>query len=93
MEIERIVSGLTESLGTQSKQSQGFAEILNQGIESLSQLENKSDEMADRLAAGEDVELHDVMVASQEADVAVRLATQLRTQVLGAYNEVMKMPV
>ncbi|MEZ0369387.1 MAG: flagellar hook-basal body complex protein FliE [Candidatus Sericytochromatia bacterium] len=93
MEIERIVPGLSETPGNQAQRGQGFADMLNQGIEDLSRMQNKSADLTNRLAAGEDIELHDVMIASQEADVALRLATQMRTQVLEAYHEVMRMPI
>lgn len=93
MEIDKIASGMSEIPGTQPARGQGFGEMLNQGIEELSKLQNKSTELTNRLAAGEDVELHDVMIASQEADVALRLATQLRTSALEAYKEVLRMPV
>lgn len=83
-----------ENLTTESpKQSQGFQDMLNQGIHELNHLENKADDLENRLAAGEDVELHDVMIAGQEADIALRMTTQLRNQALEAYREIMRMPI
>lgn len=93
MQIESISNDLPLSDGQVAKRGQGFGEMLNQGIEELSRLQNKSTELTQQMAAGEDVELHDVMIASQEADIALRLATQLRTQALEAYREIMRMPV
>lgn len=93
MEIERIVPGLSETPGNQTQRGQGFADMLNQGIEDLSRMQQKSAELTNRLAAGEDIELHDVMIAGQEADVALRMATQLRNQALEVYREVLRMPV
>jgi flagellar hook-basal body complex protein FliE len=92
MKIEGL-SGLSETPALDKARGQGFGDMLNQGIEELSQLQNKSTELTQRLAAGENVELHDVMIAGQEADVALRMATQLRTLALDAYREVLRMPV
>ncbi len=44
-------------------------------------------------AAGENVNLHDVMVATEEADIGVSLTTQIRNKILEAYQQVMQMPV
>ncbi len=97
MEIEGIkTSGLTESLmptNLEKPRGEGFGEMLNQGINELNQVQNKARELTEKMAAGENVELHDVMIASQESDIALRLATQLRTQAMEAYREIMRMPV
>lgn len=93
MQIERIVPEMSLTPGNQTRQGEGFGDMLNQGIAELNQLQNKSTDLTQKLAAGEDVELHDVMIAGQEADIALRLATQLRTQALEAYREIMRMPV
>lgn len=70
-----------------------FGQVFNAGIRALNDTQVKADTMAEQLAAGEDVELHDVMIATQEADIALRLATQLRNQALEAYREIMRMPI
>lgn len=70
-----------------------FSQVFNAGVQALNDTQVKADTLADQLATGEDVELHDVMIATQEADIALRLATQLRNQALEAYREIMRMPV
>lgn len=94
MEI-RGIEKLSESFLVEQEQEKkaGFQQVLTEGIKDLNQLQVKSIDMGDRLAAGEDLEIHDVMIAGQEADIALRLATQLRNQALEAYREVMRMPI
>lgn len=72
---------------------QSFGDVINDAIDKLNNLSNRSATMSKQFAAGENVELHDVMVASQEADVAMRLTLQLRNKVMEAYREVMRMGV
>lgn len=94
MELRGIESlGDALNLTSDKKQGSGFAEVLNQGIEALNQSQLQSRELGQRLAAGEDLELHDVMIAGQEAQIAMRLTMQLRNQALEAYREIMRMPV
>lgn len=70
-----------------------FSQVFHAGVKALNDTQVKADTLAEQLATGEDVELHDVMIATQEADIALRLATQLRNQALEAYREIMRMPV
>lgn len=44
-------------------------------------------------AAGENVNLHDVMLANEEADIGLSLTTQIRSKLLNAYQTVMNMQV
>ena len=62
-------------------------------MQALNDKQVQANTLTEQLAAGEDVELHDVMIASQEADIALRMATQLRNQALEAYREITRMPV
>ena len=79
--------------GAAPKSENDFASVLNAGIEKLNATQQKAGELSNRFAAGENIELHDVMVAGQEADVAMRLAMTMRNQVLEAYREIIRMPV
>lgn len=93
--IQPIPEGLelAQPFSAPTKPDSDFAAVLNEGIEKLNTTLQKSGELTNRFAAGENVELHDVMVAGQEADVAMRLAMTMRNQVLEAYREIIRMPV
>ncbi len=95
MEIQRfdlnpevLVSGKASKT-----EDQGFGDMIKNGIQELNHKMLESKELAESFAAGEDVELHDVMIAGQEADIALRLATQLRSQAMQAYQEIIRMPI
>lgn len=70
-----------------------FGEVLGRALEELSRLENRADELTARLARGEAVELHEVIIATEKAQLALDLALQLRNRVVEAYQEIMRMPV
>jgi len=46
-----------------------------------------------QLATGEDVEIHEVMIAMEEADVSLRVAIAVRDKLIESYQEVMRMQV
>ena len=70
-----------------------FGEVLGRALEELSLLENRADELTARLARGEPVELHEVIIATEKVQLALDLAVQLRNRVVEAYQEIMRMPV
>jgi len=51
------------------------------------------DDTIKKFAAGEITDVHQVMIAAEEADVAFQLMMKIRTKLLKAYEEVMKMTV
>ena len=66
-----------------------FQEMLDQ----LSATEANSNQLLEKLAAGEDVDLHEVMIAVQETDVSFRIAMSIRDKLVEAYKEVMRMQI
>lgn len=52
-----------------------------------------ADDLATRQVRGEDVQLHDVALAMEKADVSMRLAMKTRNKIVEAYQEIMRMPV
>lgn len=70
-----------------------FSQIFNNAINSLSQKENAANRAITGLAAGEDIELHQVMLAMEEADISFQLALKVRNKLVEAYQDIMRMQV
>lgn len=85
-------SGLTSVKQTTPAQAQSsFTESLKSAIESLNETQQESDKMTQDLAAGKVDNLHDVMIASQKASVALDAAVQVQKKAIDAYAEMMRM--
>ena len=72
---------------------ESFGDLLSQALNDLNQVQTHADNLVQQLAAGGDVELHDVMIAQEQANVSFQLAVQVRNRVLEAYQEIMRMQV
>ncbi len=70
-----------------------FGEILNDAISKVNELEHESDKMNEKLAMGEVENLHDVVIASEKADIALNLAVQVRNKLVEAHEEIMRMQI
>ena len=62
-------------------------------LDSLSQTQAESDALIQKLAAGEEVDLHQVMIASEQSDISFRVALAIRDKLVEAYRDVIHMNV
>lgn len=72
---------------------QSFGAFLKDAIQQVNTKQHESDMMTQKLVLGGDVELHDVMIASQKASVALNATMEVRNKVVEAYQEIIRMPV
>ncbi|WP_077211517.1 flagellar hook-basal body complex protein FliE [Bacillus dakarensis] len=70
-----------------------FASVLKESIEKVNEAQIQSDKMTEKLARGENVDLHSVMIASQKASISLQATMEIRNKVVEAYQEVMRMQV
>ena len=70
-----------------------FASVLKNSIEEVNKLQNESDKMTEKLVKGENVDLHQVMIASQKASITLQATLEIRNKVIEAYQETMRMQV
>lgn len=73
--------------------SNGFGELLKEGMNKLQGLQAEADQQSRSLIAGEPVELHRVVLAGEQAALAFELTMAIRNKAVEAYQEVMRMQV
>ncbi len=89
------MQGLKPSAGlTGSEAPEGatptFGQFLQNALSEVNQAQLHAGDMTARFAAGEPLDVHQVMIASQEASVALNLALQVRNKLTDAYQEIMR---
>jgi flagellar hook-basal body complex protein FliE len=62
-------------------------------LQSLNETQQTSDDLMTKLAAGEDVDIHQVMIASDQADISFKIAIGIRDKLVDAYKEISRMSV
>ncbi len=71
-----------------------FGSILKQAINDVNEKQKVSSDMKAAFQAGDKtMNLAEVMVASQKADVSFKAMTQVRNKLVEAYKDVMNMPM
>ena len=69
--------------------TQSFGQVLD----SLNQSQLETDGLRSKLSSGQDVDLHQVMIATEENDVNFRVALAIRDKLVDAYREMMRMSI
>ena len=82
-----------EARQTPFQSQQNFANSLKEAIANVNNAQIASDQATNTLISGGDIELHDVMIASQKASVSMELTMQVRNKAVEAYQEMMRMSV
>lgn len=70
-----------------------FGQVLKQAVERVEQDQKGAAEATTRLVTGQAVDLSEVMIASERANLSLGLALQVRNKLLEAYQEIMRMPL
>jgi len=70
-----------------------IAQTFENMLSSLNQSQLNSDALMEKLAQGENVDLHTVMIGMEENNVNFNVALGIRDKLVDAYREIMRMQV
>jgi flagellar hook-basal body complex protein FliE len=70
-----------------------FQDELKALLSDVNDLQIQAGAKAEALAKGSVTDLHEVMLAQEEASVAFKLVLEMRNRIIAAYQEIMRMPV
>ncbi len=74
-------------------ESPKFADTLKGMINQVDELQKASGQSTKDFIAGENIDLHEVMAAGQEAQLSFQFMMEMRNKLLEAYQEINRMPV
>jgi flagellar hook-basal body complex protein FliE len=77
----------------EKQQNTGFSNYLAGALDRLDGLQKEADDYATALATGDIRNLHNVMIASEKAEIALQFTLQIRNKIIEAYQEIMRMQI
>lgn len=78
---------INEDFGT------SFAQHLKEAVDNVNKLQINADIETQKLVAGEAENLHQVLIATEEAKIALELTVQVRNKIIEAYQEISRMQI
>jgi flagellar hook-basal body complex protein FliE len=88
-------NSLEAGFGTELEKTQGktFGEFLKDSISEVNNIQNQANVAIQKLATGESKNIHETMLMVEQAEIAFKTMNQIRTKVLEAYKEIMRMQI
>lgn len=72
---------------------ESFAEMLTKSIAQVNDLQVEANQAMQKLASGENKNIHETMLMVEKAEIAFKSMNQIRMKVIDAYKEVMRMQI
>jgi flagellar hook-basal body complex protein FliE len=76
-----------------SRTGPGFGELLKNAVASVNHMQLEAGRLEDAVAMGEQVNIHQAVIAGEKAGLSFKLMTQVRNKLVDAYEEIMRMQV
>ena len=90
-----LANGISKLDGTDSAAPQAdFGQLLKSAVEQVNTVQQTASQLNQEFAGGnQDVELHEVMISLQKANISFQSMIQVRNRLVMAYQEIMNMQV
>jgi flagellar hook-basal body complex protein FliE len=85
--------GETSKTQKPSSAAEGVAKSFDQVMSSLNSSQSNVDGLMSQLSQGENVDIHQIMLATEENDLNFRVTMGIRDRLVDAYREVMRMSI
>jgi len=72
-------------------EKEGFGDLLKDMVSGVNDLQHEAAAKEEQFLKGEITDVHQVMIASEEASVAFDLLMEIRNKLLDSYKEIMRM--
>lgn len=83
-----------ETHSTSPASAVNFGDVLGQAVDFVNTQQQSAGQLAKRFEQGDnDVNLADVMIQIQKANISFQAATQVRNRLVSAYQDIMNMPI
>lgn len=85
--------GAPSAAGMLTEDGKSFGDLLTESINQVNQMQIETDDAMKRLASGESGNVHETLLAMQKAEISMRMLVEVRSKLVGAYQEIMRMQV
>lgn len=80
--------------GVPATRGVAFGDVMSQAVNKVNEIQSASSTLSESYIRGDrNVDISEVMIASQKASVAFSAMTQVRNKLVDAYKDIMNMPV
>lgn len=95
MQINPFVVPLSAELKSEKKTeaAPGFGEMVREALDKVNRQQLQSQEATRQFLSGDMEDIHQLMIASEQARISLQLTMQVTTKIIEAYRELSRMQV
>ena len=86
-----LLKSIKPSENVAGNEGSDFLSMLKEKLDSVNDKQITAEETTESFIKGEDVDIHEVMLATEEAKMSLELAVQIRNKLVEAYQELNRM--
>ena len=90
--VDDLRQGRVQRLN-QGDSGEGFADLFQEAVSQVDTAQRQAEDAARDFAVSEAQSVHDTVLKLEQADLSLRLLTQVRNKVIDAYQEFMRMSI
>jgi flagellar hook-basal body complex protein FliE len=79
--------------GDVERGSKDFSQVMRDAVKEINQLQTNADEAIAKVQLDNTANIHEAMIALEQAGISFRALMQVRNKIVDAYQEVMRMQV
>ncbi|AGK97776.1 flagellar hook-basal body complex protein FliE [Clostridium pasteurianum] len=88
-----VGSNTNNNVNTDTNGGLDFSSILKDKLDGVNAKQVDADNITNQFIQGDNVDVHQVMISAQEAQMSLQLAVQVRNKIVEAYQELNRMQV
>lgn len=92
-ELEKLSPGILDTRALQAPGSASSSSLLGGMVAEVAAKQAAAGESVTNLLSGQNVSLHQTMIATEEASISFQLMVEVRNKLLESYQELMRMQV
>lgn len=92
-ELQALVAGAPATAAPPAPAGGSFGQVLSQMVQEVNTKQAASSQTVQDLIEGQNVSLHQAVIAMEEASVSFQLMVEVRNKLLESYQELMRMQV
>jgi len=85
------VDTIGQTQGTSTAEASSFKDLVNDYLSETNDVQLEAGEAIQKMAAGDVENIHDVMIAVEKGRLSLELVMEIRSKLLDAYRELMRM--
>lgn len=89
--VNRHPVSAPEGVRNEGVKGKNFGDTLKTFCRQVDDQMTEANQKTEEFAVGKNYDLHEVIIATEKADLSFRLLNQIRNKVLDAYQEIMRM--